>query len=276
MRGLRGALVVASAVVAAAGLCAAGPSSRALVIRPTAASAAPASGGPAARSSSDAALTRAGVRAPRVRQMVVLRDGSSRVRTVSARSAHVEVGRRRCAVAAATPLAALVRSRVAALELRDYGSCSRRGGDGGGLFVRAIAHDRNEGSAGWVYKVGRRLGTAGAADPAGPFGSGRLRSGARVVWFYCALGAYERSCQRTLAVEPRARRGGAVAAAVTAYDDAGRGIAAAGATVRAGTVVAAAGPDGVARLELGRGPHRLWAERAGFVRSFSERVVVRR
>ena len=42
------------------------------------------------------------------------------------------------------------------------------------------------GSDGWVYKVGRRSGSGGAADPAGPFGTGRrLRGGQRC----CGSGA---------------------------------------------------------------------------------------
>ena len=41
-----------------------------------------------------------------------------------------------------------------------------------------IAGERNRGQDGWVYKVGRRAGTAGAADAAGPFGNGRGCAGA--------------------------------------------------------------------------------------------------
>ena len=67
----------------------------------------------------------------------------------------------------ATPLAALVHSRVGPLSLRDYGSCGKRAVDSSSLFVAAIGRDRNKGSDGWVYKAGNVLGTAGAAEPAG-------------------------------------------------------------------------------------------------------------
>ncbi len=42
------------------------------------------------------------------------------------------------------------------------------------------------GPDGWIYAVGGRRGTGGAADPAGPFAKGRLKSGAAVVWRWCA------------------------------------------------------------------------------------------
>ena len=133
--------------------------------------------------------------APRIHQLVVFRNGSFKEKTVTAGRASVNVNRRRCAVAPATPLAALVRSRPPSLGLRDYGSCSKRARDGAGLFVKRIGGDVNAGQDGWVYKVGNRSGSAGAADPTGPFGNGRLRRGARVVWFYCHMQGS--TCQRT-------------------------------------------------------------------------------
>ena len=82
------------------------------------------------------------------------------------------VGRPRCAVAAGTPLAALAALRRAggpAFRVRDYASCSRHAADASGLYVSArSARDRARGQDGWVYKVGNRVGTAGAADPRGP------------------------------------------------------------------------------------------------------------
>ena len=94
-----------------------------------------------------------------------------------------------CTAGRATALAALVRSearpawparlRLVLVEARD----------GGGLFVESIRGDVNRGQNGWVYKVGRRAATAGAADPTGPFGHGRLRNGQSVTWFYCRLRA---------------------------------------------------------------------------------------
>ena len=94
--------------------------------------------------------------------------------------------------------------------------------DGGGLFVGSIRGDVNRGQNGWVYKVGRRAATAGAADPSGPFGRGRLRTGQRVTWFYCRL--RDGGCQRTLELKLRAEAG-AVVATVRGYDDEGHGVA---------------------------------------------------
>jgi hypothetical protein len=209
--------------------------------------------------------------APTVRQMVVFRSGEAVTKTVRARQVLVRVAGRRCAAGDGTALAALVGSRPGRLRLRDFGSCSRRPRDGAGLFVSGIGPDRNRGQNGWVYKVGRRSATAGAADPSGPFGRGRLRSGQRLTWFYCRLRAG--GCQRTLEVRARAEPGGLVAT-VRGYDNEGRGVAVEGATVRTGGTSALTGPDGSARLGLPSGAHRVVATKAGLVRSFAERVEV--
>lgn len=208
---------------------------------------------------------------PTVRQMVVFRTGDAVTKTVRASQVLVRVQGRRCAVGDGTPLAALVRSRPGRLRLRDFGSCSRRPRDGTGLFVSAIGSDRNRGQDGWVYKVGRRSATAGAADPSGPFGRGRLRSGRRVTWFYCHL--VGGSCQRTLEVRATAEPDGLVAT-VRAYDDEGRGVAVEGATVSAGGASALTGRDGSARLAVPSGARRVVASKAGLIRSFAERVEV--
>jgi hypothetical protein len=217
------------------------------------------------------AASPAGAAAPVVEQMVVFRDGDAVTRTVAAKEVRVRVGRKRCTAGEGTALAALVRSRVGRLGLRDYGSCSTRARDSAGLFVSSIRGERNRGQDGWVYKVGHRGATAGAADPSGAFGRGRLKRGQRVTWFYCRL--REGGCQRTLALEARAEPG-ALTVTVRGYDDEGRGVPVEGATVSAGTVTAVSGADGGARLALPAGPHRLLAEKAGLVRSFSERVTV--
>lgn len=210
--------------------------------------------------------------APRVSQLVAFRDGSALQRSVSTRAARVRVDGRRCTSAAATALSALVRSRPGRIRLRDFGSCSARAADGGGLFVEAIRGEANRGQDGWVYKVGRRAATAGAADPGGPFGRGRLRAGQRVTWFYCRM--RRAGCQRTLdlttSVEP-----GALIATVRGYDDEGRAISVEGATVRAGSASALTDASGRARLALAPGRYRVWAERDGMVRSFGERVALR-
>ena len=235
---------------------------------PGAADAAPRSAGLAADWGAQSAGPAAA--APLVRQMVVFRNGDAVTETIRARQVVVRVGRRRCAAGDGTALAALVRSRPGRLRLRDFGSCSRRPRDGAGLFVAAIGRDRARGQRGWVYKVGRRAATAGAADPSGPFGRGRLRSGQRVTWFYCLRAG---DCQRTLEVRARAEAGGIVAA-VRGYDDDGRGIPVKGATVRAGGASGSTGPDGTVHLAVSTGSYRVVATKAGLVRSFAERVEV--
>jgi hypothetical protein len=217
------------------------------------------------------AVSPAAAAAPVVEQMVVFRDGDAVTRTVTAKEARVRVERRRCTVGEGTALAALVRSRVGRLGLIDYGACSTRARDSGGLFVRSIAGERNRGQDGWVYKVGRRGATAGAGDPSGALGRGRLKRGQRLTWFYCRL--REGGCQRTLAIDARVEPG-AVSVTVRGYDDEGRGGPVEGATVTAGSVSAVSGADGSARLALPAGRHRLVAEHDGLVRSFPERVTV--
>jgi hypothetical protein len=209
--------------------------------------------------------------APKVRQLVVFRDGSAASRTVSTRATRVRVENRRCAVGDGTPLAALVRSGPGRIRLRDFGTCSNRPRDAAGLFVRAIRGDVNRGRNGWVYKVGRRAATAGAADPAGPRGRGRLRAGQRVTWFYCRLRA--NGCQRTLELSSRGEPGTLVAT-VRGYDDEGRGVPVEGATVTAGGASAVTGANGEARLALPPGSYLAVAESPGMVRSFPERVEV--
>lgn len=229
----------------------------------------------ASASPSPAATAQSGP--PRVDHMVVFRKGAFLRRRVVARRARATVDRRKCAVAAATPLAALLQARPGRIGFHDYGSCSRRAIDSTGVFVRAIRGQANDGLDGWVYKVGRRLGTAGAADPAGPFGSGRLEAGDDVVWFYCVFD--EASCQRSLELGRR-RDGREVTVAVTGYDDAGDGLAIAGARVvavsRSGRRTATrTDADGRATLELGRGRYLLHAARKGLIRAFPKRVTIR-
>lgn len=212
--------------------------------------------------------------APKVHQLVVFRDGSYRAKTVSAARASVKVKKHRCAVAPATPLAALVRSRPPALGLKDFGSCSKRARDGAGLFVNRIGRDVNAGQDGWVYKVGNRSGSAGAADPTGPFGNGRLKNGARVVWFYCHMQGS--TCQRTLAFTKIDKRTpGVVIAHVKAYDDRGKGIAASGVTVHLDGATGMTDGTGSVRIGAPRGRHTLHADGGGYVRSFDTRVAVR-
>ena len=211
--------------------------------------------------------------APAVRQLVVFRSGKAVAKKVSSKGVLVKVGRHRCAAGTATALAALVRSKPGRLRLRDFGSCSRRGRDASGLFVSGIGADRNRGQNGWTYKVGRKAATAGAADPSGPFGTGRrLRAGQRVTWLYCRL--VDGGCQRTLELKSSAEPGG-VATSVRGYDDQGRGLAVAGASVNLGGATQLTDASGVAHFAVAPGSYRAWASKKGLVRSFSERVVVR-
>jgi hypothetical protein len=213
----------------------------------------------------------AGAAAPRVQQLVVFRDGHALQKRVSSASTGVRVSGRRCTVGDATALAALARSGPGRLRLRDFGACSSRPRDAAGLFVAGIGADRNRGQRGWVYKVERRAASASAADPAGPFGHGRLRAGQRVTWFYCVRAA---DCQRTLEVRAKPAGGGGVVATVRGYDDAGNGVPVEGARVTAGGVTGLTGADGRVQLALPAGSHRLVARKDGLVRSFTERVAV--
>ncbi len=209
---------------------------------------------------------------PKVGQLVVFRDGSSLQKSVSTKATTIRVSGRDCTTGPGTPLSALVRGKPPKLRIRDYGSCSKRGRDGAGLFVRAIGPDANKGFDGWVYKVGQKLATAGAADPSGPFGRGRLKDGQRVTWFYCRL--VNASCQRTLVARPVASAPGQVTVTVRAYDDRGKSVPAPGATVRSGDASATTGEDGTAVLTLPPGAHQVHAERADSIRSFAEGVDV--
>ncbi|MDQ4049651.1 MAG: carboxypeptidase-like regulatory domain-containing protein, partial [Actinomycetota bacterium] len=212
-------------------------------------------------------------RSPVVEQLVVFRGGSALGGKVRAGATTVRVGRRRCAVGAATALATLIHARPGRVGIEDYGSCSRRAADAGGLYVRSIRSERGRGQSGWVYKVGHKLATAGAGDPAGPFGRGRLRPRQRVTWFFCL---HSGGCQRTLALRATALPGGIASVRVRGYDDGGKGIPVAGATVSAGGVAALTDDSGIAQLRLPSGRYTVRAAKPGLVRSFGERLDVRR
>jgi hypothetical protein len=190
----------------------------------------------------------------------------------------VKVSGKRCRVLAATPLSVLAATHLK-LGFRDYGSCGKRPRDAGGLYVTAVAGEREKGNGGWVYKVGRRAGTTAAADPAGSFGTGhRLRGGQRITWFWCELQS-SGSCQRTLEARPdrtSAAPGEALRVTVRGYDDQGKGVTVQGATVRLGSASAVSGADGVAVLTVpaASGTLRLQAERSGMVRAFPRGVAV--
>jgi len=178
---------------------------------------------------------------------------------------------RRCRVTSGTPLAVL-----AALD-RAHGPSFRTRGACSALYVFQVGGDRARGRAGWVYKVGHRLGTTAAGDPTGPFGTGRrLRAGQRVTWFWCVSAS---RCQRTLAISgvpARVGRGQEVRVTVRAYDDNGRGILAADVRVAFGTATKVTGSDGTARLIAPKaaGRARFRAAKPGLVPAYPERVTV--
>jgi hypothetical protein len=190
----------------------------------------------------------------------------------------VKVGSRRCKVGAATPLSVLASTGLR-LGFRDYGRCGKRVRDAGGLYVTKVAGEREKGRGGWVYKVGRRAGSTSAADMSGPFGTGRrLRHGDRVLWFWCEQDSTG-SCQRTLEAQPdrtAAAPGETLTVTVRGYDDYGRGVAVAGATVTLGSSSAVSGAGGVAVLTVPAetGALRLEAVKDGLVRAFGREVAV--
>jgi len=226
-----------------------------------------------------ALLLPASADAARVQVMVVGQDHVLRApKTVKLTPRSVKVGGKRCRIAAATPLAALVATKLK-LALRDYGSCGKRPRDAGGLYVSKVGGEREKGRGGWVYKVGRRAGSAGAADPSGPFGTGkRVRGGQRITWFWCEQDQ-SGGCQRTLEVRPdrtSAAPGEALRVTVRGYDDQGHGVPVGGASVRLGSATAVTGADGAAVLTVpaASGRLRLQAERDGMLRAFPREVAV--
>ena len=209
---------------------------------------------------------------PKIEQLVVFRDGTALQKSATAKQVTTRVSGRDCAVGSATALAALIRIKPPTLRLHDYGRCSKRASDAEQLFVRRMGPDANKGFDGWVYKVGHKLATAGAGDPGGPFGRGRLKDGQRVTWFYCRL--VQANCQRTLGVKVTSTAPGRVDVGVRASDDRGKSVLGAGATVHVGEYTATAGENGGATLTVPPGTYRVWAERDGDIRSFAERITV--
>jgi hypothetical protein len=215
---------------------------------------------------------------PKVEAMVV---GSDAVlagpKRVALKARTVRAGGKRCAVGRATPLSVLAGIGVP-FSVRDYGACSRRPRDAGSLYVRKIGPDAERGRDGWVYKVGRRSGSAGAADPAGSFGTGRmLRGGQRVLWFWCVKDRADQ-CQRTLETSSArtVAHGEPLSVTVRGYDESGRGVRVAGATVALGGATAVTGPDGVATVTSHMsGPNKMVARHPDMVVSFPEVVNVR-
>ena len=178
----------------------------------------------------------------------------------------VKVGSRRCTISGRTPLGVLAATSLA-VRVRDYGTCGHRPADAASLFVTRIGSDRNRGQDGWVYKVGRKVSSAGAGDRSGR----RLRAGDRLLWFYCRA-QRTGGCQRTLEATPdraSAAPGETVSVTVRGYDDQGRGIAVAGATVTLGSATATTDDAGIAQVVVpAAGRLTLGAARTGMVPAF--------
>ncbi len=205
-------------------------------------------------------------KAPPVKQMVVFNSGRAKLRTVRAAGLKVKVGSRRRSVGTGTPLAALARSRPGRIGLRSFG---------GQLYVSSIASDRARGLSGWLYKVGNKLASAGAADPSGPFGSGRLRTGQRVTWYYGSLEGQSGPRTLTLKVTDGSAPGTATAR-VRSYDDEGRSRPEAGVSVKAsGGTSATTSADGSAVVAATAGRRAFTAAKSGSIRSFPVRATVR-
>lgn len=193
---------------------------------------------------------------PRVRAMVVGKSGGVVAGVKSVRLDPFRHGR--CRLGRGLPLGVLHFLRV---PYRARGGCDS-------LYVFQVGRSRESGRAGWVYKVGTRGGTAAASDPSGPFGSGRIRSGAEVVWFWCRRAL---RCQRTLKVtgERRVRRGGQIRFRVRGYDDFGRSRVIRGATVTVGRARARTNRRGLVSIRfIRRGLFRLRASKRGLVPAF--------
>lgn len=202
----------------------------------------------------------AGAAAPRVKALVVGKDGwSAGPRTVRVGALRVNG----CRLRAGLPIGVL---RALRQPFRARGSCSS-------LYVSQVRRDRERRLGGWVYKVGHRLPSRSASDPAG-----RLRSGRRVIWFWCARAG---ACARTLSTSARSS-GGRIRVTVTGYDDRGRGRRVAGATVivrRLGSRsrrTFRTGGDGTVLLRATRGRrYRIDSRRGGTVRGFWTEVRAR-
>src|SRR6476469_4270353 len=84
---------------------------------------------PSAHGSAQATAVASAQGAPLIDQMVAFQSGKVVDKRVRAERTTATVGKRACGVAAATALAALVRSDPGSIGFHDYGDCSRRPAD---------------------------------------------------------------------------------------------------------------------------------------------------
>lgn len=200
---------------------------------------------------------------PKVRAMVVGKSGNVIAGVEQVRLDAFRLGR--CRVREGLGLGVLHFLRV---PYRARGGCESK-------YVFQVRGAREAGRGGWVYKVGTRGASAAATDPSGPFGNGRIRSGAEVVWFWCRRAL---DCQRSLKVtgERRIRVGGRLRVRVRGYDDYGRSRVIRGATVAVGRARVRTNRRGVATIRMiRRGVFRLRASKRGLVPAFPIGIRVR-
>jgi len=217
-------------------------------------------------------------------QLMVVGAGNvilSPAREITSPATAVQSAHGPCGIAQGTPLGVLVALRHSGgppFSLHDYGHCTSSPSNSGQLFVYSLDGETNHGQNGWEYKVDNRSGTTGAADPSGPFGSGRLlRDGDTVVWFWCQ--SFAGGCQRNLGISVPASvaPGASFPVKVTGYDNEGRGQAMSGARVSVQGSSAVTGSTGKATLRAPSraGPLGVHATRPGSVPSFGQVVQVR-
>lgn len=165
-----------------------------------------------------------------------------------------------CRLGAGLPVGVL---KALGQPFRARGGCSA-------LYVSQVRSDKERGAGGWVYKVGRKLPGRSASDPAG-----RLRSGQKVLWFWCKQAG---ACNRTLSTSARAANG-RLRVTVTAYDDFGRGKRVGAAAVIVREVGSSTrrtfrtANDGTVLVPVTRGKrYRVDSRRGGVVRGFPTTV----
>jgi hypothetical protein len=101
-----------------------------------------------------------------------------------------------------------------------------------------------------------------------------LHGGAVVTWFWCHVTTRDNGCPHTLVAAASAGTG-TLTVHVRGYDDRGNGLAAAGATVHAGSAEATTDSDGVATLALPAGRYSAWATQPTRIRSFAVTAEVK-
>ena len=97
-----------------------------------------------------------------------------------------------------------------------------------------------------------------------------------MLWFWCVKDAAD-ACQRTLETSSAAAvaPGAPLAVTVRGYDEQGKGVPVAGATVTLGGATATTGADGVATVTApAAGRAALGAAKPGLVPSFPRRIAV--